>query len=71
MLLSHLTVKMDKHLPCMLIKESQGLVDILKLKIMVDTTDSSRGQKHKINRETFDRIWKLIPRPRICKDIWQ
>jgi hypothetical protein len=30
-----------------------------------------RGQKHKINWETFERIWKLIPRPRICKDIWQ
>jgi len=30
-----------------------------------------RGQKRKINWETFERIWKLIPRPRICKDIWQ
>jgi RNA-directed DNA polymerase len=30
-----------------------------------------RGQKHKINWETFERIWELIPRPRICKDIWQ
>lgn len=30
-----------------------------------------RGQKHKINWETFEKIWKLIPRPRICKDIWQ
>ncbi len=30
-----------------------------------------RGQKRKINWETFDRIWELIPRPRICKDIWQ
>jgi len=30
-----------------------------------------RGQKHKINWETFEKIWKLIPRPRICKDIWR
>ena len=30
-----------------------------------------RGQKRKINWETFLRIWVLIPRPRICKNIWQ
>lgn len=30
-----------------------------------------RGQKRKINWETLEKIWETIPRPRICKDIWQ
>jgi RNA-directed DNA polymerase len=30
-----------------------------------------RSQKRKMNWETFDKIWETIPKPRICKDIWQ
>lgn len=30
-----------------------------------------RGQKHKINWETCERIWGAIPKPKICKDIVQ
>jgi RNA-directed DNA polymerase len=30
-----------------------------------------RSQKRKMNWEIFGKIWEAIPRPRICKDIWQ
>ncbi len=30
-----------------------------------------RSQKRRMNWEIFEKIWETIPRPRICKDIWQ
>ena len=41
------------------------------IKVMLFKALRRRGQKHKISWETFGKIWEIIPRPRICKDIWQ
>ncbi len=34
-------------------------------------TPRRRSQKRRMNWEIFEKIWETIPRPRICKDIWQ